>query len=84
VRLLSCGDNTFQHDFAAEDDEGLQDSTVSVFTLDADGSPRHFYTAHPRLHDDIAERGIDLLTPAWHILDLTPAGRGDWYAGLDY
>jgi hypothetical protein len=20
----------------------------------------------------------------WHILDLTPAGRGDWYASLDY
>lgn len=84
VRLLSCGDSTFQHDFGAEDDEGRQNSTVSVFTLDADGSPRHFYTAHPQLDDDIQERGIDLFAPAWHILDITPAGRGDWYAGLDY
>ncbi len=38
----------------------------------------------PAVDDDIAERGIDLLAPAWHILDITPAGRGDWYAGLDY
>jgi predicted dithiol-disulfide oxidoreductase (DUF899 family) len=57
---------------------------VSVFTLDPDGSPRHFYTGHPRLADDIAERGIDLFAPAWHILDITPEGRGDWYAGLGY
>jgi predicted dithiol-disulfide oxidoreductase (DUF899 family) len=29
-------------------------------------------------------RGIDLLAPVWHVLDLTPQGRGDWYARLDY
>ncbi len=84
VRLLSCGESTFQYDFGAEDDEGWQNSTVSVFTLDPDGSPRHFYTSHPQFDDDVRERGIDLLAPAWHILDLTPQGRGDWYAGLDY
>ncbi len=59
-------------------------STVSVFTLGRDGSPRHSYTARPYLSDDIDQRGIDLLTPAWHVLDLTPQGRGDWYAQLDY
>jgi predicted dithiol-disulfide oxidoreductase (DUF899 family) len=32
----------------------------------------------------IGQRGIDLLAPAWPILDLTPQGRGDWYAQLDY
>jgi predicted dithiol-disulfide oxidoreductase (DUF899 family) len=57
---------------------------VSVFTLDPDGSPRHFYTSHPQFDDEIRERGIDLFAPAWHILDITPQGRGDWYAGLDY
>jgi len=84
VRLLSCADNTFQYDLAAEDEEGNQDSTVSVFTLDADGSPRHFYSCHPRMAEDIPERGIDLLSPVWHLLDLTPHGRGAFYAGLDY
>ena len=61
-----------------------QDSTVSVFTLEPDGTPRHYYSAHPRMSDDIQQRGIDLLTPAWHLLDLTPQGRGEWFAGLDY
>jgi predicted dithiol-disulfide oxidoreductase (DUF899 family) len=84
VRLLSCGDSTFQYDLAAEDEAGAQDSTVSVFTLDSDGSPRHFYTCHPHMAEDIPERGIDLLSPVWNLLDLTPHGRGDWYAGLDY
>ena len=84
VRLLSCGDNSFQYDFCAEDEEGRQNSSISVFTLDPDGSPRHFYTSHPQMADDIGERGVDLLSPVWHLLDLTPQGRGEWYAGLDY
>jgi predicted dithiol-disulfide oxidoreductase (DUF899 family) len=84
VRLLSCGDNTFQYDLAAEDADGNQDSTVSVFTLDPDGTPRHFYSGHPSMSDDINQRGIDLLCPVWHVLDLTPQGRGEWFAGLDY
>ncbi|MFI9024130.1 hypothetical protein [Streptomyces sp. NPDC053560] len=32
-------------------------------TRDSDGSVRHFYSAHPRMSDDIDERGIDLLAP---------------------
>lgn len=84
VRLLSCADSTFNFDLGAEDAAGNQDSTVSVFTLDPDGSPRHFYSTHPTMADDINQRGIDLLAPVWHVLDLTPQGRGDWYASLDY
>jgi predicted dithiol-disulfide oxidoreductase (DUF899 family) len=33
---------------------------------------------------NIQERGIDLLTPVYNLLDLTPEGRGDWYAELEY
>ncbi|NLU68311.1 DUF899 family protein [Streptomyces sp. HNM0574] len=84
LRLLSAGSSTFKYDLGGEDAEGNQDSTVTVLTRDADGAVRHFYSTHPRLSDDIDERGIDLLTPVWHLLDLTRAGRGDWYAGLDY
>jgi predicted dithiol-disulfide oxidoreductase (DUF899 family) len=36
------------------------------------------------LAEDIKERGIDVLNPVWYVLDLTPAGRGTWYASLDY
>ena len=84
LRLLSAGNSTFKYDFGSEDREGRQDSTISVFTREADGALRHFYTAHPWMAPDIRERGIDLLAPIWHFMDLTQQGRGDWYAKLDY
>jgi predicted dithiol-disulfide oxidoreductase (DUF899 family) len=34
--------------------------------------------------EDVKERGIDLLTPVYNLLDLTPQGRDDWYAKLIY
>jgi predicted dithiol-disulfide oxidoreductase (DUF899 family) len=84
LRLLSAGDNTFKYDLRSEDAEGHQDSATSVFSLDADGTVRHTYTNHPWLGDDMNERGQDLMVPVYNILDLTPAGRGNWYARLDY
>ena len=84
LRLLSAGDNTFKYDFRGEDAEGHQDSALSVFTRDAAGTLRHVYTTHPWLDDDMNERGIDLLQPVYNMLDLTPQGRGNWYASLDY
>ena len=84
LRLLSAGDSTFKYDLRSEDAEGRQDSATSVFTLDTDGTVRHFYTNHPWLADDMHERGEDLTIPVYNLLDLTPAGRGNWYARLDY
>jgi predicted dithiol-disulfide oxidoreductase (DUF899 family) len=84
LRLLSAGSGTFKYDLGSEDAEGDQDSTVSVFRRDPDGTVRHVYTAHPRMSEEIDQRGIDLLSPVWHMLDLTPEGRGDWYAELTY
>ena len=84
LHLLSAGNSTFKYDLGSEDREGHQDSTISVFTRDAAGTLRHFYTAHPRMAPDIQERGIDLLASIWHFMDLTPQGRGDWYASLNY
>jgi len=84
LRLLSAGENAFKYNLGSEDREGNQDSTISVFTRDTAGTLRHFYSAHPRMGADIKERGIDLLTPVYNMLDLTPQGRGDWYASLDY
>jgi len=37
----------------------------------------------PAVHR-VDQRGLDLLNPVWHLLDLTPGGRGDWYAALSY
>jgi predicted dithiol-disulfide oxidoreductase (DUF899 family) len=84
LRLLSCGTSTFKYDLRSEDAEGNQDSTMSVFTRDRDGTLRHFYSAHPWMAEDINERGIDLLTPVYNLLDLTPKGRGDFYGKLTY
>ena len=84
LRLLSSGDSSFKYDLGSEGEDGDQDSTVSVFTRDQEGRVRHFYTAHPTMSEAISERGIDLLSPVWHVLDLTPQGRGDWYAELQY
>jgi len=84
LRLLSCGTNTFKYDLGSEDPEGHQDSTVSVFTRDSDGTLRHFYSAHPSMAEDIRERGLDLLSPVYNVLDITPRGRGNWYAELGY
>jgi predicted dithiol-disulfide oxidoreductase (DUF899 family) len=84
LRLLSAGASTFKYDLGSEDAEGNQDSTVSVFTRDSNGSVRHFYSMHPRMSDDIDQRGIDLLSPVWHILDLTRHGRDNWFAALSY
>ena len=84
LRLLSAASNTFKYDLGSEDREGKQDSTISVFSRASNGTVRHFYSAHPRMANDIQERGIDLLSPIWNILDLTPQGRGDWYTKLEY
>jgi predicted dithiol-disulfide oxidoreductase (DUF899 family) len=82
--LLTAGSSTFKYDLGSEDREGGQDSTISVFTRDSDGTLRHFYSGHPRLGEDIKERGIDELIPVWNMLDLTLQGRGKFYASLDY
>ena len=84
LRLLSAGSSTFKYDLSSEDREGNQDSEISVFTRDADGTVRHFYSAHPKLASGVNERGLDLLWSLWNMLDLTPQGRPNWYAELDY
>jgi predicted dithiol-disulfide oxidoreductase (DUF899 family) len=84
LRLLSAGSGTFKFDLGSEDADGVQDSAVSVLTRDTQYTVRHFYTAHPRMAPEIKERGIDLLAPVWHLLDLTPGGRGNWYSSLSY
>ena len=84
LRLLSASSNTFKFDLGSEDADGGQDSSISVFTKDANNTVRHFYTAHPRMAPEIKERGIDLLAPVWSFMDLTPQGRGKWSASLAY
>ena len=84
LRLLSAGSSSFKFDLGSENKEGDQDSAISAFTRDGDGTIRHSYTGHPWLATDIKERGIDELTPIWNIMDLTRQGRGTFYTKLEY
>jgi predicted dithiol-disulfide oxidoreductase (DUF899 family) len=84
VRLLSAGDSTFKLDLGSEDAAGNQSPVVSVINRDADGAMRLLYSASSSLSEEHNERGIDLLCATWSLLDLTPEGRGDWYASLRF
>ncbi len=84
LRLLSAGDSTFKYDLGSEEADGTQTEWISVFTRAADGTLRHIYSKGAQLADNRRERGIDLLSPVWQLLDLTPQGRGNWYPALAY
>jgi predicted dithiol-disulfide oxidoreductase (DUF899 family) len=84
LRLFSAGDTTLKYDLGSEEADGAQTEWISVFTRGGDGTVRHLYSKGAQMADDRRERGIDLLSPVWHLLDLSPKGRGDWYPALSY
>ena len=83
LRLLSSAGSTFKTDLKFQDEEGHQFPGLSVFTRASDGTPRHFYSGSAIMRES-EYRGVDLYTPVWNLLDLTPQGRGDWWPSLDY
>ena len=82
LRWVSASDNTFKTDLGGEDAEGGLWPFVSVYELD-DGQPRLTYSGGAHIQDE-HWRGVDLLSPVWHLLDLTRPGRGDWMPSLSY
>lgn len=78
MRLVSSAGSSYSRDYHGEDDGGEQLSRMNVFSRSG-GQIRHFYATEqagpPPGQDD---RHVDLLWPLWNLLDLTPAGRGDW------
>jgi predicted dithiol-disulfide oxidoreductase (DUF899 family) len=82
LRLLSSYGTSFNADMRAETENGDQLPMVSVFRKVGE-RVRHFYTQRANFMDN-AEGGFDLLSPVWHVLDLLPAGRGEWYADNSY
>jgi predicted dithiol-disulfide oxidoreductase (DUF899 family) len=85
--LLSSADNSYNRDYFAEDDKGVQGSTLNVFAR-KDGVTHHAFATElafaprdPGLHP----RHVDSIWPVWNVLDLTPEGRGtDWFPSLSY
>lgn len=85
VRLLSSSGNSYNRDYFAETDGGVQMPAANVF-IRRDGKIRHFYSAE-QLYVDLPRhpRHVDRIWPIWNILDLTPEGRGeDWFPRLSY
>jgi predicted dithiol-disulfide oxidoreductase (DUF899 family) len=83
LRLLSSGDSGFKNDLGTESDDGAQQPAVSVFARGDDGSVWHSYTGGAFFGEE-GGRGMDLLNPLWHFLDLTPAGRGEFFPSRSY
>lgn len=79
LRLASAAPSTFKAEVGGEDAAGNQWPFISVWTLD-DGRPVQRYGGGANF-DDEHWRGLDLLSPIWHLLDLTPEGRGDFMPG---
>lgn len=80
LRWISASDNTFKVDHGGEDENGNLSPAISVWELD-DGRPRLSYSGTAHISGE-HWRGVDLLSPAWHLLDLTRDGRGDWMPRL--
>ena len=82
LRWLSAADSTFKADFGSADADGNQWPFISVFERDGD-DVRLSYSGSAHISGD-HWRGVDLLSPVWHLLDLTRAGRGDFMPSLSY
>ncbi len=82
LRIVSSGATTLKADLGFETPEGGQIPGVSVFERKPDGTVAHFYSQSAMMGD--MGRGMDLLSPVWNYMDLTPEGRADWFPGLDY
>ncbi|KIV99866.1 uncharacterized protein PV09_08534 [Verruconis gallopava] len=87
IRILSSHGTTFNADMNVERPVWAKDCKqmpgVSVFKKDEEGNVRHVYTAYPCIEPK-SERGLDLLATTYNVLDLTPEGRGQWYATNEY
>jgi predicted dithiol-disulfide oxidoreductase (DUF899 family) len=83
LRLVSSEGSDFKMALQFQDAAGAQWPGLSVFTRSEDGGVKHFYSATATMIKDI-NRGIDLMSPVWNLLDLTPGGRGEWQAKLNY
>jgi predicted dithiol-disulfide oxidoreductase (DUF899 family) len=82
LRILSSYGTTFNADMNAETQDGAQVPMVSVLRSEG-GQVRHVVSQLANFMDG-SDGANDLLTPLWHVLDLLPEGRGDWYADNSY
>ena len=77
LRLLSSQNNTYNHDYHAENADGNQIPILNVFVRDGE-QLRHTWATElmfgPRDEGEDA-RHVDSIWPIWNVLDMTPKGR---------
>jgi len=83
LRIVSAAGSDLKLQLGFEFDDGGQMPGASVFRRRSDGTLVHTYSVSA----DFAPghfRGMDLLSPFWNFLDLTPEGRGDFLPKRSY
>lgn len=80
--IVSAADSDLKRRLGFEAADGSQYAGVSVFSRSASGELIHSYS-QCALYDGNEVRGMDLLSPFWNFLDLTPEGRGDFFPSVD-
>lgn len=75
VRLVSCAGTSFLDDLGVAGSRGALFPAFSVHVKDGE-QIRHAVT-QPADFPDGTERGMDLMSPVWNLLDLLPSGRGE-------
>ncbi len=77
LRLVSAAGSDLKRQLGFEDEDGAQWPGASLFRRLADGRLVHSYSVSASPKPGLY-RGMDLLSPLWHFLDLTPEGRGEF------
>jgi predicted dithiol-disulfide oxidoreductase (DUF899 family) len=87
LRLLSSVRTSFVKDMQLGEPGDTFPGLIS-FVSDADGTLRHWMSSYAEsgLQNPPDQNGrmIDLYCPTWHLLDLLPRGRQDWFPANDY
>jgi predicted dithiol-disulfide oxidoreductase (DUF899 family) len=89
LRLLSSSGSTYHQDYHGETETGGQNPLMNVF-VKRGGAIHHFWASETLFVDFSKEglgldaRHVDLFWPLWHLLDVTPEGRGQFYPKLRY
>jgi predicted dithiol-disulfide oxidoreductase (DUF899 family) len=87
LRLLSSAGTTFNRDYHAETEDGVQRPMLNVFHRDG-STIRHFWGAellYAPTDPGQEPRHVGTIEPLWNLFDFTPEGRPtDWHEQLSY
>jgi predicted dithiol-disulfide oxidoreductase (DUF899 family) len=83
IRIVSSKGSSLKNDLKMQNEKGEQSPGLSVFIRNTAGVIHHTYTCEAVLAEG-HWNGVDLLSPVWHLFDLLPTGRGDFFPSLEY